>query len=214
MKKVEQREHVVLIHGIWMTGLMMRRLGGRLSAAGYSVHYFNYHSVNATPIVNARKLARFIRGVGAQRLHLVAHSLGGVVLLHLYHHFHDLPPGRVVLLGSPVRGSGVAKKMSERPWMAPILGRSVDCGLLGGVPAWKGERELGSIVGTHNIGIGRLIGGLGDSGDGTVAVAETELAGAADTTQVEVGHTAMLFSPTVAAEVISFLNKGHFLKRP
>ncbi len=191
----------------------MGRLGRSLSAGGYRVHNFTYHSVSKTPEANARRLAHFIRGIGVPRVHLVAHSLGGLVVLHLFHLFHDLPAGQVVLLGSPVRGSGVAKKMSSRPWMAPLLGRSVDSGLLGGAPAWQGGRALGVIVGTRNIGIGRLIGGLGARGDGTVAVEETELSGATDTLCLRVGHTAMLFSSAVAAEVICFLRQGHFLKR-
>ncbi|MES9884761.1 MAG: alpha/beta hydrolase [Sedimenticola sp.] len=212
MKKVSQSEHVVLIHGIWMTGLMLRHLGGILSAEGFSVHYFNYHSVVQPPALNARKLARFIRSIAAQRVHLVAHSLGGLVLLHLFDLFHDLPPGRVVLLGTPVLGSGVAIKMSTRALMSPLLGRSVERGLLGGSPPWRGERELGTVVGTYNVGIGRLIGGLGDSGDGTVAVAETELPGAVDRVLLKAGHSGMLFSSAVAEEVAVFLREGHFSK--
>ena len=96
----------------------------------------------------------------AERLHLVAHSLGGIVLHHLFRQFPDLPPGRVVLLGSPVRGSGVARRMAVSPFLRPLLGSNREEGLLGDVPPWPPNRELGVIAGNRGLGVGRLIGGL------------------------------------------------------
>ena len=144
----EQREVVVLVHGIWMTGLEMTLLWRRLEAAGFSPRRFRYPSLKQPPAENAAALARFIQRQEVKTLHLVAHSLGGIVVLHLLNQFSDLPPGRVVLLGSPVQGCELARLMNATRGLGWMLGRSGEQGLLGGAPAWTGERELGVIAGT------------------------------------------------------------------
>ncbi|MES9968275.1 MAG: alpha/beta hydrolase, partial [Sedimenticola sp.] len=101
----------MLVHGVWMTGLEMGWLGRRLTREGFDVRYFRYHSLGFTPSQNAERLHRFIRGLAVERLHLVGHSLGGIVLLHLFAGHAGIPPGRVILLGSPVNGSRVAALM-------------------------------------------------------------------------------------------------------
>ena len=203
-------EPVLLVHGIWMTGLELRLLGSRVARCGFSPSYFRYHSLRASPADNAAALAAAIRKTGASRLHLVAHSLGGIVLLHLFDRHRDLPPGRVVLLGSPVAGSGVAGVIARRRWLRPLLGRSLERGLLGGVPAWPGGREVGVVAGTRSLGVGTLFGGLRGANDGTVSVDETRLAGAADACRVHTSHTGMLVSPKVAEQVCLFLARGRF----
>lgn len=201
---------VVLVHGIWMTGLEMRLLGRRLGECGFVPHYFHYPSLRVSPRFNARALASFISLLGTARVHLVAHSLGGVVALHLFDQFPQLSPGRVVLMGSPVRGSGVARVLAGSRMLHPLLGVSLDEGLDGRLPPWRGERELGTIAGTRGIGVGTLIGGLSGDNDGTVAVAETRLDGAVDTLELPVSHMEMLFSREVADAVCRFLQTGRF----
>jgi pimeloyl-ACP methyl ester carboxylesterase len=204
------REPVVLVHGIWMTGLEMRWLGRRLAARGFLPSHFHYRSTRRPPEENACRLGHYLQGLELDRLHLVGHSLGGVVLLHLFEQFPDLPPGRVVLMGSPVLGSGVARHIIQTPWLPPLLGRSIERGLLGGAPAWDGSRELGVIAGSHSVGVGRLLGGVEQPSDGTVAVSETRLPGADSVRVMETSHTGMIFSRPVAEEVSHFLRHGRF----
>jgi pimeloyl-ACP methyl ester carboxylesterase len=205
-----ERERVVLVHGIWMTGLEMRWLGWRLARCGFLPGRFHYLSTRRTPEENARKLGKYLQGLDVDRLHLVGHSLGGVVLLHLFEQFPDLPPGRVVVMGSPLLGSGVARRMHRSPWLRPVLGRSIERGLLGDAPSWSGDRELGVIAGSHSVGVGRLLGGLEQPSDGTVAVAETRFPGADAVQVIETSHTGMIFSRSVAREVCHFLRHGCF----
>ena len=201
---------VLLTHGIWMTSLELRWLGSRLAECGFEPSYFRYRSLGATPAENARRLGEHIRGMGLSRLHLVAHSLGGIVLLHLFDQCSDIPPGRVVLLGAPVVRSGVANVVAGYPMLRPILGRSLEQGLLGGAPPWRGDRELGVIAGTRPFGVGSLVGGLEGENDGTVAVAETRLAGAEARCTIHATHTSMLFSRVVARQTCRFLKDGRF----
>ncbi len=206
----QNRELVVLVHGIWMTGLEMSLLALRLRAAGYATERFFYHSLFSTPAQNAERLNEFLQQQKAKTIHLVAHSLGGIVLLHLFDKYEDFTDGRVVLLGSPVQGSGVAARLNSASVTRWLIGRSGEQGLLGGAPGWKGGRDLGVIAGSSGFGVGDIVGGMDGPGDGTVSLAETCLPGASDYSQIPVSHTGMLVSKAVATELISFLQTGGF----
>ncbi len=209
----DDRETVVLVHGIWVNGLELLWLGRRLAACGFEPRYFHYHSVLGTPQSNAERLAAYLRRLGLTRVHLVAHSLGGIVVMHLFDRHPEVPPGRVVLLGSPVRGSGVARVVAANRLLRPLLGRSLVQGLLGGIPPWRGERKLGVIAGTREIGLGRLFGGLVGVNDGLVSLEETHVDGASDFTTVPTNHFGLVLSAEVAEKSCDFLRSGRFVER-
>ena len=204
------KQTVVLVHGIWMTGLEMGWFGRQLAALGYDVRYFRYHSLTASPRESAKALQRFIDNLGVEQVHFVGHSLGGIILLHLFDLFPKQPSGRIVFLGSPVRGSQVAKTLSMNPVLRFFLGQTAEQGLLGGVPAWKGDRPLGVIAGNYGLGVGRLFGCQSNECDGTVAVSETRLPGADDFVVLPVSHMGMLFSRRVIEQTDSFLKNAKF----
>ncbi len=206
----QNRELVILVHGIWMTGLEMSLLALRLRSAGFDTKRFSYHSLFSSPAQNAERLNRFIQQQQVMTIHLVAHSLGGIVLLHLFDKYSDIPPGKVVLMGSPVQGSGVAKRLNSAFVTRGLIGNSGEQGLLGGAPGWKGGRDLGVIAGSSGIGVGNLVGGLEGPGDGTVSLSETCLSGASDYCQIPTSHMGMVISPIVAVELIRFLHTGGF----
>lgn len=135
---------------------------------------------------------------------------GGIVVLHLFELGRVLPEGRVLLLGSPVLGSGVARAMMAHTGLRSLLGRSGIDGLTQAAPEWHGERDLGVIAGTMALGVGRLFGGLQGANDGTVSVCETRLQGATDFVTLAVNHMGMLFSSGVAREACRFLHYGRF----
>ena len=201
---------VVLVHGIWMHGVIMSVLAHRLEDCGFTCRTFTYSSVSETPVQNAVQLHEFVRRLDADTVHLVAHSLGGIVVLHLFERYNDLAPGRIVLLGSPVNSSTVAERLTSLEPGRWVLGQSVQRALLGGAPTWRGERELGVVAGTWSMGVGRLLGGLDGPDDGTVTVAETHLANSTDSVTAPVTHTGMVFSAEVAEQVCTFLRTGRF----
>ncbi|MEE9159564.1 MAG: alpha/beta hydrolase [Gammaproteobacteria bacterium] len=204
------KEGVVLIHGIWMNGLDMSLLRRRLAAAGYLTEQFTYPSVNASPEENAVTLSEFIKRIHVPKLFFVCHSLGGLLVRHLFHIFPEQRPGRVVTLGTPHRGSHVAGRLSRHPLGRWLLGRSVDQGLCGSVPAWSGNYEVGVIAGTLPMGVGRVIPGLPFPNDGTVAVEETILPNMRDHITLPVSHTGLLFAPSGAQQTLHFLRHGEF----
>lgn len=206
-----QRTIIVYVHGLWFTGregfLLRRRLGRALAA---ETRVFGYPSVAATLAANAAALGRYLSGIRADALHLVGHSLGGVVIARLFEQPPALPPGRVVVMGSPLNGSRAARGFARLPGGRALMGRSIHDVLYAAPRAWRGGRELGVIAGAQPLGLGRLVARLDEPNDGTVTVAETELPGTTDRILMPVNHSRMIFSAAVAGQVAAFLRNGRF----
>ena len=196
-----------------MNPLEMRFLGWQLEKSGFHVHYIYYQSVLKTPAENARIIHEKIQKLKLEQLHIVAHSLGGVITMHLFDQFDEIPDGKVIMLGSPVNGgSWIAKKMQSWPIVSPLLSRSMPNALSGkDMPTWKTKRDWGMIAGTKNqAGLGILTGGLPSISDGTVLLEETQHEKQTAHTIVDISHTGLLFSKRVAKLTSKFLNTGKF----
>lgn len=209
---------VLLAHGLWMTGLETTLLRQRLNRAGFNVTVYHYASLTAQAAGVRAALAERIRalaGSSSAPVHLVGHSLGGVLLAQVAESDPSLPIGRMVLLGAPVHGSGTAHALARLPGGAIVLGALADSELTHGERGpWRGRFELGIIAGTHGIGVGRLIHAISEPNDGTVSVAETRLVGARAYLEIRASHMGLLLSRAVAANVAEFLANGRFLPRP
>lgn len=206
------KEAVVLVHGLWMNGWDMSVLRKRLEVAGFDCRRFSYRSIRSTPLENSMDLNVYLQSLDAPVIHLVAHSLGGLLLRHLFHEYPGQRPGRVVTLGTPHQPSSAAHSLAQYPLTRMLLGKSVVNGLLGNVPPWNNDHELGSIAGDLRLGVGVIIPGVVRPGDATVAVAETRLEGMKDHAVVHATHTGLLLSKHVAEQVILFLHTGQFNK--
>lgn len=193
-----------------MNGLESFLLRDRLARAGFAPSVFRYPSMHATLAEVTAALAARLRSFDGGA-HLVAHSLGGLVALETLEQHADLPPGRVVLLGSPVQGSRAA---------AAIAGWSLGPQLLGTLAvaelarrherSWRGTREIGLIAGSRSAGLGRVFTELPQPNDGTICVDETQLPGATAHRVLDVSHTGMLMSAAVAESTAVFLDQGRF----
>jgi pimeloyl-ACP methyl ester carboxylesterase len=205
---------VVYVHGLWLTGIegsfLRKRLGKDLNA---QTRAFSYASVASSISANARALGTFLNALRADTLHLVGHSLGGLVILKLFETGEGarLPPGRLVFLGSPLNGSRAALNLARVPFGKTLLGRGVAEELLSSrVRRWDGQRELGVIAGSLSLGLGRLVGAFGAPSDGTIFVEETRLAGITEHLVMPVSHTGLPFSKSVALKTGAFLRSGKF----
>ena len=76
---------------------------------------------------------------------------------------------------------------------------------------WTRREPLGVLAGSLPFGLGRLFGPLPGVNDGVVRLEETAIEGMADRVVLPVGHSAMLISARVAAQVCAFLSDGKFL---
>ena len=200
---------VVLVHGLWYGPMSMSLLAIRLESLGLECHRFGYPTLSRSVKANAQALYRFARELETEQLDFVGHSLGGLVIMHMLDRFDDLPSGRVVLLGSPVRGSQVASRMVEIKAARPLIGEARS-GLERGFSNAPPRHETGVIAGTSGVGLGRVIENLQKPHDGTIAVSETRLDDATDTLELPVSHTGLVLARPVAEAIASFLNNGSF----
>jgi triacylglycerol esterase/lipase EstA (alpha/beta hydrolase family) len=108
------RHPVILLHGFAMNRTNWIWLGRRLAKRGigplYATSYFSPQTVRRS----AAKLARFVASVRArencERVDIVAHSLGGVVARYYIERLDGAASvGRLVTIGSPHRGTAVAR---------------------------------------------------------------------------------------------------------
>jgi pimeloyl-ACP methyl ester carboxylesterase len=206
---------VVTVHGLWMRGASMAVLRRRLTPNGFDFYHFSYPSVAGALAANAAALAEFIDGIPGDTVHLVGHSLGGVLICAMLESRVPARLGRVVCLGSPLRGSRTAARLARWPGGARLVGRCLsDVQMRGGFNAWCDGVEVGSIAGRIPLGVGRLLGPFPEPNDGTVAVAETTIAGLTDHVVLPVSHVALLWSEQVAAQVGHFLEHGRFRHEP
>lgn len=201
----------VVVHGLWMPGAETAILRHRLTAAGLPARCFRYRTVSEGLDANAARLAGLVDALPDETVHLVGHSLGGVLIRHMLARFPPARPGRVVALGTPFTDCCAGRALAAHGVGRTLLGKCMlELLASGGCREWPGPRELGIIAGDLGVGFGRLISRLPRPNDGTVAVAETRLPGATDHVVLHCTHTSMLWSPEVAQHVLHFLRTGRF----
>jgi pimeloyl-ACP methyl ester carboxylesterase len=198
----------ILVHGLWAPAAVMRPLAARLQAAGWRCHLFGYFGRARTLGAHAERLARFALEVGPA--HFVGHSLGGLVVLDALQRHREVAAGRVVLLATPARGNFAARRLARHGWGRWYLGASEPLWREGWRVQWTRAEPLGVIAGTLPLGLGRLFGALPGANDGVVRVEETRVEGMRERVVLPVGHSTMLLSARVAAQVASFLEHARF----
>ncbi len=230
-------ESVLLLHGLWMNRLAMGWLDRAVRQAGFSTRALTYRSVRAPLAVHLAQLSQCIAALPNRRIHLVGHSLGGILALRylqashprregasplahpdigktpgrfLPSHAVDPRIGRCVLLGAPVAGCDSARDLAGRPGGRWILGRSVELWHAPFDTTLDPRFEVGAIAGSWPLGLGRLFARAPSPGDGVVGVEETRLPGLSDHLVIHINHSGMLISPAVARAVVAFLKEGRF----
>lgn len=115
---------VALLHGWLLNRSSMGVLAARLRRDGRTVYMLNYRStkgdLESMAVQVDAALREILRVSGCQRVDVVAHSMGGVVLRAVAR-YHDgiAYLGNVVTLGSPHQGTVLAT-MSRRPELIPL----------------------------------------------------------------------------------------------
>jgi pimeloyl-ACP methyl ester carboxylesterase len=210
-----EKPAALLVHGLWVGSWSMLWLAHALRIRGHDAHTLSYKSVTGSLEQHLARLdaeVQKLAGVGSI-VHLVGHSMGGVVILRYL--LEDACPsrraiGRVVLLGTPARGSQAALAFERQPWGHVLLGESR--------PLWHSTfpdslspgAEVGAIAGNAPLGLGALFVSLPAPSDGVVTVDETRIGGLRDHRVLGVSHTGMLFSREVADHAAAFLRDGRF----
>lgn len=207
----DSRETIVLVHGLWVRSPVFFLHQRWFHQRGFSVRRFSYPSVSGSLRQNSEALYRFVSTAESAHVHLVGHSLGGLVVLDMLAHHPDLRLRRAVLMGSPCAGCHAASALAGLPLLGAIVGRSLKDWLASLRPALPDSVEIGVLAGDLSLGLGRLIPGLPPPNDGVVSVAETRLPEARDSIVLHVSHTGMLVSRACAEQAAAFLKCGNFI---
>ena len=207
--QAKKKEVIILVHGLWMKGPEMLYLRYKFWRQGYRVYQFHYASLVKTPAENATKLYQFVSKIDAPAIHFVAHSLGGIVLSHLFQNDEFDKAGKVAMIATPIRGSAAAVYLSKKKYFRSLLGKSITKGLLGDGPGWNYKRKTCVVAGTRSIGVGRLFAGevMQEPNDGTVNLHETRLEQADESHEIPCSHFLLLISDKTVKVILKFLSK-------
>lgn len=226
MSKRDETPGVVLLHGLARNAGSMHKLEQALRAAGFkNTRSYDYPSTSLPIAKLARRVASRIRQDFKERpVHAVTHSLGGILLRHIRD--DRIRWRRLVMLAPPNRGSAVAAAMMTGAFRWPfttLMGPAG--GELGAVTVPSAHRAwpfppapFAVIAGTRkrdvknptSVLVSHRVFDDGVDHDGTVAVDETKLDGAAAFTTVDASHTTIMDEPEVHRLVTAFLQRGAF----
>lgn len=203
---------VVLIHGIVRSAKCFRTMEPELQAAGFTTLGFDYPSTRVSIPECSLYLRQFLASLeGVDEIHLVVHSMGGLVVRAYLREAPDPRIRRMVMLGVPNLGARMANHVKDLMLFKAIYGPAgqqlVDeaAGLIPSLPA--PEFEFAVIAGARGVpsGFNPLIPG---DDDGTVSVSATRLPGAADFMTVPVLHSFLMSDPATIAATRRFLETG------
>ncbi len=213
----DERECVVLLHGIAVSSWTMNRLAGNLEAAGYRTINLSYPSrdmpIERIALELLPEQLRIHDVARAPKVHFVTHSMGSLVV-RLY--LRDRRPanlGRVVMLGPPNQGSAAADSAARHSFLHWALGPNIE--RLG-----TGTRNIINQLGPADFELGIIAGSsqinplfnhvLDRPHDGAVSVKAARLEGMKDFLVVPYSHTLMLWRAAVSEQVLAFLRNGRF----
>src|SRR5262245_5344446 len=214
------RRLVVLQHGLWRTPLALGRLARALGAHGYEVLGPGYPSRACTLQEAAAMLAAAIDtrlahdGKGHSdaplQIAFVGHSMGGLVVQEYLRRPDAKTPFACVYIAVPHRGA-VLCDLRKNWWPFPLL-----LGDRAALQLSPGDAFHRQAI-PHVAISGAIVGDVGEGNDaipgdddGTVAVGEATLAGAADVVTVPLGHTAIAGGAATVRQVLAFLRHGRF----
>jgi pimeloyl-ACP methyl ester carboxylesterase len=205
----DMNDLIALVPGAGIGGLDLLPMAWRLRRRGYRVRIF-FCLTWAMPLAqSAHQLYQWLSAQAEPRIHLVGHSLGGLVILQCLAHYRWAIAGRVVTLGTPHTNIAIARQLRRVPLGRWVVGRGVASALpLLPLPVPAG-REVGVIAGSRDVGSGRLLS-VPPPNDMAVSVQETQHPEIAQRVVLGVSHVGMLFSRLVADEVEAFLRYGQF----
>ena len=208
---------VVLLHGLGRTSASLNKIARTLQAEGYQTANIHYPSRSDT----IEKLASPAVESGlsecgeneAERIHVVTHSMGGILLRYYLENYNIDNLHRVVMLAPPNQGSKVVDFFRTVPGYILLNGPAgLQLGTdINSVPLQLGsvDFDLGVIAGNRTINL-ILSRFLDNPDDGKVTVASTKVDGMCAFIEMPVTHAMMMRNNRVIGEIVNFLQTGEF----
>ena len=212
-------ECVVLLHGLFRSSNSMDKMESYLSDNGYSTFNISYestkHSIEKLSESSISEALSLTKNSGCKTVHIVTHSMGGI-LVRDYLSDHTLENlGRVVMLGPPNQGSEVVDEIGHWKlfeWLNGPAGLELGTDSLS-LPNQLGEVdfELGIIAGDRSINwINSIM--IDGPDDGKVSVERSKVKGMTDHLVIHTTHTFMMRNNEVMEQTLHFLQESRFNK--
>ena len=195
------REHVALVHGYLANKFMLAPLGWRLGRQGYSTTAWGYWNMRCSVLVHAARFAVELESLDANpaidALHLVTHSMGGIIARAALDRFRPRKLGRFVMLAPPNKGSFVATRI------AGTIGRVFK-------PVAELSTASDSLVNSLPMPEGVDLGVIAAKWDALVSAESTHPNAPHAYATIPTFHSGLLFRRDAADLVASFLERGEF----
>ena len=192
--------HVVLIHGLGGSPIVLRPLAYRIRRCGYTTSTFGYSSWRKSIEHHAtsfrRHLDRIESDSAIDRFHIVAHSMGSIVTRQALLDSPASKLGRIVMLGAPNQGSPVARLLGNVLPFCKTLRQISNhpSSFVRNLPEPQSV-EIGIVAARH---------------DRVIPENNSHLSTESDHVVLFSGHNGLLVRPAAARQVVSYLNNGHF----
>ncbi|TRY30097.1 esterase/lipase family protein [Aliiglaciecola sp. M165] len=214
-----QKDVVILLHGLWRDASAMRPVETFLTAQGYQVHNLSYPSTEfpiETLVSDILKPAVDAINLGSdQKLHFVTHSMGGILVRYYLKHNQPANLGRVVMIAPPNQGTELANLFKDSDWVDVRRGPAVEQ-LSNAESSWVRQLgevnfELGIIAGNYNTNwITDWI--LPGDDDGVVTVESTKVDNMSDFLTIPEKHYRLRGDEKVLKHAAYFLKYGSFYR--
>ncbi|MBQ4834472.1 alpha/beta fold hydrolase [Pseudoalteromonas sp. MMG010] len=198
-------KNIIVLHGLYMSGFVMRPLCSRLEQSGVRVSNLSYNTLDPKRDTIFTQIDELI---AEEPTALVCHSMGGLIA-RAYLEANSSTSAhvkKVITLGTPHQGSHIAAQMQQKGFEA-FLKNSVEF-LLSKNLDWPFNAKLYSVAGDLPIGLMPLLV-KGSQSDGTVLLDETKLKGMAEHKVFHLSHTSMIYSRQVVDYIIKCLNDNN-----
>ena len=211
---------VLLLHGIARRATSLGRMERAFGAAGYRTLNIDYPARTAAIQDLIEGIVPSVSAFGREvaQLHIVTHSMGGLLARGLIARHRPGRLGRVVMLGPPNLGSEIADRLgglwAYRRFFGPAGAQLVTrqdetlLALLGQV-----DYPLGIIAGDRSLTpLESWLKLLPKPHDRRVAVARTRLGGMTDHVTLPATHALMMNHRLVIDEALHFVRFGRFAR--
>jgi hypothetical protein len=210
------KEVVYLLHGLGRSKFAMSMLASRLEDTGFLVNNIGYSTINKSPeeiLLDVSQQINESLPDNDQTVHFVGHSLGGLMIRAYLENTKVKNLGRVVLIGTPNRGTTLVDNYQDTWWMK-MLGPTAlslsthkesfpnsiadpyyPVGVIAGITEDKNNEDI-----------------LPGQDDGLVPLESTKVNGMTDFIIIESSHWMMRYNRDVASQTIEFLKLGRFRK--
>jgi pimeloyl-ACP methyl ester carboxylesterase len=208
---------VIVLHGIFRTYRSMRALAGFIEKSGFRVLNLGYpstkHPIEKLSDIIHNDIGQFASQING-KLHFVGYSMGGLLIRAYLKKYRPEKLGRVVMIGTPNKGSEVAdflQNIKLYRWLYGPAGKQLITKQNDFLHHFgKVDYELGIIAGNKPVDFisSRIIG---RPNDGKVSIESTKLDGAKEHILLPCSHTFFPSNKQMWKQVVSFLNTGQFI---